>query len=187
MLDPRPDRPRPRGVIAFEPASPPLAPRTPTPDDNHKEMPMKRSYVAVAAVLIGGGVAIASSSVGGAQQPAFRTLSFTEKNHQEYETKYSEKKFSPDDTFVFTAQLLSNNQPVGRSQGACTATAGNASECRGTLFLKDGKLFILGGTVFNSKTTLGIVGGTGPYIGSRGTLTTTKRKSGDLLEVKLLP
>ena len=94
---------------------------------------------------------------------------------------------TPDDTFVFTARLLSNNQPVGRSQGACTATAGNASECRGTLFLKDGKIFILGGTVFNSKTTLGIVGGTGPYIGSRGTLTTTKRKSGDLLEVKLLP
>lgn len=147
---------------------------------------MKRSYVAVAAVLIGGAVAIASSSVG-AQQPAFRTLSFTEKNHQEFETRYSEKKLSPDDTFVFTAQLLSNNQRVGRSQGACTATAGNASECRGTLFLKDGKLFILGGTTFNSKTTLGVVGGTGPYIGSRGTLTTTKRKSGDLLEVKLLP
>jgi hypothetical protein len=187
MLAVSPDRPHPRGVVAMYGNAARRRLRLPRPDDNHKEMPMKRSYVAVAAVLIGGGVAIAASSVGGAQQPAFRTLSFTEKNHQEYETKYNEKKFSPDDTFVFTAQLLSNNQPVGRSQGACTATAGNASECRGTLFLKDGKLFILGGTTFNSKTTLGIVGGTGPYIGSRGTLTTTKRKSGDLLEVKLLP
>jgi hypothetical protein len=148
---------------------------------------MKRSYVAVAAVLIGGGVAVVSSSIGGAQQPAFRTLTFTEKNHQEYATKYDEKRTSPDDTFVFTSQLLANGQPVGRDQGACTAVASDASECRGTLYLKDGKIFILGGTKSNSKTTLGIVGGTGPYIGSRGTLTTTKRKSGDLLEVKLLP
>lgn len=148
---------------------------------------MKRSYVAVAAVLVGGAVAIVSSSVGGAQQPAFRTLSFTEKSHQEYETKYSEKKTSPDDTFVFTAQLLTNGQRVGRDQGACTAVSNDSVECRGTLYLKDGKLFILGGTKFNGTTTLGIVGGTGPYIGSRGTLTTTKRKSGDLLAVKLLP
>lgn len=148
---------------------------------------MKRSYVAAAAAVIAGGVAIVTSSVGGAQQPALRTLTFTEQSHQEYATKYSEKKTSPDDTFVFTARLLSNGQRVGRDQGACTNVASNASECRGTLFLKDGKLFILGGTTSSSKSTLGIVGGTGPYIGARGTLTTTHRKSGDLLQATLLP
>jgi hypothetical protein len=148
---------------------------------------MKRSYVAVAAAVIAGGVAVVSSSVGGAQQPALRALTYTEQNHQEYATKYSDSKTSPDDTFVFTARLLSNGQPVGRDQGACTNVSSNASECRGTLYLKDGKIFILGGTTSSSKTTLGVVGGTGPYLGARGTLTTTKRKSGDLLEVKLLP
>lgn len=148
---------------------------------------MKPSYLAAAAAALAGAVAIVSSSVGGAQQPTLRTLTFTESNHQEFETKYDDNKFSPDDTFVFTATLLRDGQRVGRDQGACTAVASNATECRGTLYLKDGKIFILGGTTFAGKTTLGVVGGTGPYIGSRGTLTTTKRKSGDQLEVRLLP
>jgi len=55
------------------------------------------------------------------------------------------------------------------------------------LFLKAGKICIGGGTTFGAKTTLGVVGGTGAYIGVRGTMTAADRKGGDQIVVTLLP
>lgn len=149
---------------------------------------MKRSSVVLTAALLAGGAGAVLSTSGSAQQPALRTLTFTERGAREFATRFSEKRLSPDDSFVFTARLVDGaNQPAGREQGACSAISRNATECQATLFLKAGKIFISGGTTFGAKTTLGVVGGTGAYIGVRGTMTATDRRSGDQLVVTLLP
>jgi len=149
---------------------------------------MKRSSVVLTAALLAGGAGAALSTSGSAQQPALRTLTFTERDAREFATRFSEKRLSPDDSFVFTARLVdAANQSAGREQGACSAVSRNSTECQATLFLKAGKIFISGGTKFGAKTILGVVGGTGPYIGARGTLTVSDRKSGDQLVVTLLP
>lgn len=149
---------------------------------------MRRSpAVLVVAALLAVGAAVVLSTTGSAQAPELRTLTFTEQGAREFESKFDPKKFSPDDTYVFTARLVANGRSVGSDQGACTAVASNAVECRATLYLKEGKIFVSGGTRFGAKTTLGVVGGTGAYIGVRGTMTVIARSSGDFIEIKLLP
>lgn len=148
---------------------------------------MKRTSVLLTAALLAGGAGAVISSSGSAQAPTLRTLTFTESNAKEYATRYNEKVFSPDDSYVFTASLRDAAGPAGRESGACSAIGRNSTECQGTLFLKAGKIFVAGGTSSGARTTIGVVGGTGAYIGARGTLTTIDRKSGDLLTVTLLP
>ncbi len=148
---------------------------------------MKRTSVLLTAALLAGGAGAVISSSGSAQAPTLRTLTFTERDAREFATRFSESRLSPDDSFVFTASLRdSAGQPAGRESGACSAISRNATECQATLFLKAGKIFVSGGTVFGARTVLGVVGGTGAYIGARGTLTVVDRKSGDQLTVTLL-
>ena len=149
---------------------------------------MKRTSVLLTAALLAGGAGAVIASSGSAQAPTLRTLVFTEQNAKEFATRYTEKYLSPDDSFVFTAKLRdAAGQPAGRETGACSAIGRNSTECQGTLFLKAGKIFVAGGTPSGAKTTIGVVGGTGAYIGVRGTLAVTGRKSGDQLLVTLLP
>ena len=149
---------------------------------------MKRSSVLLTAALLAGAAGAAISSSGSAQAPTLRTLTFTEQNAKEYATRYNDKYFSPDDSYVFTAKLKdAAGNGAGRASGACSAIGRNSTECQGTLFLKAGKIFVSGGATAGAKTVIGVVGGTGAYIGARGTLTTVDRKSGDLLTVTLLP
>jgi len=148
---------------------------------------MKRTSVLLTAALLAAGAGAVISSSGSAQAPTTRTLTFTEQNAKEYATRYTEKYFSPDDSYVFTANLRDAAGAAGRETGSCSAIGRNSTECQGTLFLKAGKIFVAGGTSSGAKTTIGVVGGTGAYIGARGTLTTIDRKSGDFLTVTLLP
>src|SRR4051794_19363163 len=95
--------------------------------------------------------------------------------------------FSVGDQFVLANPLADDSGPVGELRATCTATKkapandninGSHPLCVGAFVLKDGSLF-LELTDANAKTTSGgIVGGTGQYVGARGTFTSTQTKAG---------
>jgi hypothetical protein len=82
----------------------------------------------------------------------------------------------------FIRQKLFNKKittsPIGRSEIECTFTFGKARVCRGTYFLKKGKL-VVGGSISNRDIyELAITGGTGLYNNARGTFTAIRTARG---------
>ena len=62
---------------------------------------------------------------------------------------------------------------VGVIRVVCTLAAPNAGQCQGTLSLPGGTLQTAGYVRFGTTTRVPIVGGTGIYLGARGTFTST--------------
>jgi hypothetical protein len=105
--------------------------------------------------------------------------------------------FSVGDEFVLGNPLADASGNVGELRALCTITKKapannrglNAGHpfCTGSFVLKSGALFIET-TDAGTKTTRGaVVGGTGAYVGARGTFTSTTTKSGANDVVSLLP
>jgi hypothetical protein len=105
--------------------------------------------------------------------------------------------FSIGDEFVLANPLADASGHVGELRALCTTTkkapandnALNAAHpfCTGAFVLKNGTLFIETTDAGTSATRGAVVGGTGAYVGARGTFTSSPTKSGADDEVTLLP
>jgi hypothetical protein len=105
--------------------------------------------------------------------------------------------FSVGDQFVLGNPLADASGKIGELRATCTLTkkapASNAGVNQGHPFC-EGAFVLKAGTVFvetvdsGAKSTNGaVVGGTGAYVGARGTFTSTNTKTGANDVVNLLP
>jgi hypothetical protein len=105
--------------------------------------------------------------------------------------------FSVGDEFVIANPLADDSGKIGELRATCTITKKalasdnglNAGHpfCTGAFVLKNGTLFAEVVDTGAKVTNGGIVGGTGAYVGARGTFTSTTTKSGSDDVVNLLP
>ena len=158
------------------------------------------------AVLVAAGAAAAAVAAPVlAQSSGGQTLNFRELNkgsrfdyvdNPPRNTKHSRPVFSVGDKIVLGNPLADDSGPIGDLRATCTfTTKAPATDdvnpahpfCSGAFVLKSGTLFVET-TDAGGKTTSGaIVGGTGKYVGARGTFTSTSTKSGANDVVNLLP
>jgi hypothetical protein len=144
---------------------------------------------------------VLAQSSGGGQTLTFRELDkgsrFGYVDNPPRNNKHRRPVFSVGDQFVIANPLADNSGKIGELRATCTITKkAPASDtgvnqghpfCTGAFVLKAGTLFI--DTVDSgAKTTSGaVVGGTGAYVGARGTFTSTNTKTGSNDVVNLLP
>ena len=104
--------------------------------------------------------------------------------------------FSVGDQFVIGNPLADSTGNVGELRAFCTMTKKAAANdnvnpghpfCTGAFVLKAGTLFIETTDAGGSKTSGAVVGGTGSYVGARGTFESISTKSGANDTVNLLP
>jgi hypothetical protein len=105
--------------------------------------------------------------------------------------------FSVGDQFVFASPLADASGKIGELRATCTITkrapatdtglAKGHPLCTGAFVLKAGTLFVNTVEVGAKTTTGAVVGGTGAYVGARGTFTSTNTKTGSNDVVNLLP
>jgi hypothetical protein len=104
--------------------------------------------------------------------------------------------FSVGDQFAVANPLADSSGKIGELRALCTftkkATATDTLNpghpfCTGAFVLKTGTLFVEATDAGGNKTTGAVVGGTGSYIGARGTFQSTSTKSGTNDTVTLLP
>jgi hypothetical protein len=174
-----------------------------------KEVCMSRRLAVRLAPLLAlaAGIAAIAASTGGAQTPTGRTITLVEKdqggtfafvdNAPKARNPRSVRP-SAGDQLVFTTSVF---DALGTTrQGAVTVTCTFARPardierapvfCSGVYALKDGTIVasgIVDGVANASVDRLAIVGGTGAYVGARGTLTTTDTKAGSNDTIELLP
>jgi hypothetical protein len=105
--------------------------------------------------------------------------------------------FSVGDQFVLGNPLADASGKIGELRATCTLTKkAPASErgvnqghpfCTGAFVLKAGTLFVETVDSGAKSTNGAVVGGTGAYVGARGTFTSTNTKTGANDVVNLLP
>jgi hypothetical protein len=105
----------------------------------------------------------------------------------------NEAELSPGDEIVFVVPLVKKNKKIGHENAVCVVTKAPKNPdndqflCHGTFALRgQGALFY--STSFKpGKTNGAIVGGTGAFVGARGTVTTgNETKSGADVTITLL-
>jgi len=163
---------------------------------------MPRFLTVVAAAVTATFLAIVLASIGSAQQPGERTLTFTERNNlatfklvDNPPRSRGGARLSLGDMFVFASPLFdaANESRVGRLASTCTVikrgnfdTAG--FQCATSFRLPDGTIEAQGLSGFGrTSVRFAVVGGTQAYEGARGTFTGTGsgRTSTDVIH--LLP
>jgi hypothetical protein len=104
--------------------------------------------------------------------------------------------FSVGDQFVLGNPLADDSGPIGDLRATCAITkkapaTDNVNPghpfCTGAFVLKSGTLFVETTDAGGKTTTGAVVGGTGAYVGARGTFASTSTKSGANDVVNLLP
>ena len=104
--------------------------------------------------------------------------------------------FSVGDQFALANPLADSSGKLGELRALCTFTKKARAQdnvnpghpfCTGAFVLKSGTLFIETTDAGGSKTTGAVVGGTGSYVGARGTFQSVSTKSGANDSVTLLP
>lgn len=162
-----------------------------------------RTIALAAAALTAAAVAtpVLAQSSGGGQTITFRELDkgsrFAYIDNAPRNKPHRRPVFSVGDQFVLGNPLADDSGKIGELRATCTLTkkapASNSGVnqghpfCTGAFVLKAGTLFVE--TVDSgAKTTNGaVVGGTGAYVGARGTFTSTNTKTGATDVVNLLP
>lgn len=157
------------------------------------------------AVLVAAGVAATAVATPVlAQSSGGQTLTFRELNkgsrfayidNPPLNSKHKRPVFSIGDKIVLGNPLADDSGPIGDLRATCTFTkkapaTDNVNPahpfCSGAFVLKTGTLFVET-TDAGGKTTSGaVVGGTGDYVGARGTFTSTSTRSGANDVVSLL-
>jgi hypothetical protein len=104
--------------------------------------------------------------------------------------------FSPGDVLVLTNPLKQGSKTIGKLRAKCTATANaklsSANAFVDAHFICEGVFFLGKSTLYASATivkggTEGVItGGTGSYVGTRGTLISKEGKGGSTTTVTLL-
>ncbi len=129
-----------------------------------------------------------------AQSPAGQTIKFRELNKGSHfrfidnapRTKFAKqepKSLSAGDQFVFGAPLADATGRIGDVRVTCAATKDSKTFenahllCTGAFVLRAGTLFIAVAATRNTVTTGAVTGGTGAYVGARGSFTSTDTKT----------
>ena len=149
------------------------------------------------AVLVA--AAIAATAVAApvlAQSNGGQTITFRELNkgsrfdyidNPPRNAKHKRPVFSVGDKIVLGNPLADDSGPVGDLRATCTFTrkapaTDNANParpfCTGAFVLKSGTLFVETADAGGKTTSGAVVGGTGDYVGARGTFTSTSTRSG---------
>ena len=142
--------------------------------------------VAATAVAVPG---LAQSSDG--QTISFRELDkgsrFDYIDNPPHNSKHKRPAFSVGDQFVLGNPLADDSGPVGELRATCALTKkGPANDnvnparpfCSGAFVLKSGTIFVETADAGGKTTSGAVVGGTGAYVGARGTFTSTSTKTG---------
>lgn len=104
--------------------------------------------------------------------------------------------FSVGDQFALANPLADSTGKIGELRAVCTFTKRAVARdnvnpghpfCTGAFVLKAGTLFVATTDTGGTRTTGAIVGGTGAYVGARGTFESVSTKSGADDTVTLLP
>jgi hypothetical protein len=144
---------------------------------------IRRSFPIAAALAFAGVVAMIGSSAS-AQDPATRTVTFTELEkgatftHVRHDKHASARSNLQGDVLVFTNRLAdASGKRLGRQQAACVTTTGardfrrSIVSCQIGVTLADGTLTVHIMLRPNASVATGAVtGGTGAYAGARGTV-----------------
>ena len=152
---------------------------------------------AVAAIAVAAPVLAQSN---GGQTITFRELDkgsrFDYLDNPPRNSEHKRPVFSVGDQFVLGNPLADDSGPIGELRATCTLTkkapaTDNVNPghpfCTGAFVLKSGTLFVETTDAGGKTTTGAVVGGTGAYVGARGTFASTSTKSGANDVVNLLP
>lgn len=164
-------------------------------------MSRRNLAVLVAAAIAATAVAapvLAQSS--GGQTITFRELDkgsrFDYLDNPPRNSKHRRPVFSIGDKIVLGNPLADDSGPIGELRATCTFTkkapaADNVDParplCSGAFVLKSGTLFVETADAGGKTTRGAVVGGTGAYVGARGTFASTSTRSGANDVVNLLP
>jgi hypothetical protein len=157
-----------------------------------------RTLAAIAAAAILAGTGLVATASG---QSAGRTLEFTAKAPAKKDVEQVDLKprgLSAGDEFLVAQTLRANGSTAGRMHVVCTIVdfSYQGQECRISLILRDGQLIARGAGLDRNLPGVGdgspgkgdqfaILGGTGAYAGTGGTLTVTSGTGDDRLAVAL--
>lgn len=135
------------------------------------------------AVLIGILALVAAAVVAvSAQGKSTSKLSFVTKQQSFSQIDVGKKGFSIGDSFIFAEQLLAGGKQVGHDRILCTHVANthaDAESCAGTVVLSGGTIQ-LAGLASQGPFTVAVVGGTGDYVGARGSARVSSGTKGSL-------
>jgi hypothetical protein len=152
---------------------------------------MQRQVIALAAGLAASAAALVITATGGAQDATPQTLTFVEheatsKNSAEIDNP-PRHKFSTGDAFVFSGDVYDADNKVrqGTDTVACTSIRQRIL-CHGTFNLKGGMISVVGSSA-NDDFAGAVVGGTGAYVGARGTIAVKNGKKNSIVTFTLLP
>ena len=148
---------------------------------------IRRSAPIVAALALAGVVAVIGSSAS-AQDPATRTLTFTELErgatfaHVHHDKHASSRSNLQGDVLAFANPLAdASGKRVGRQEAACVTTTAardyrrSIVSCQIGVTLADGTLTVHIMLRPNATVATGaVIGGTGAYAGARGTVVSRK-------------
>ncbi|MGZ4277215.1 MAG: hypothetical protein ACXVFK_10940 [Solirubrobacteraceae bacterium] len=158
-------------------------------------------FAAAGIAAIGVAAPVLAQSNGGGQTITFRELNkgsrFKYIDNPPKNPAHRRPTFSVGDEFVLANPLADDSGKIGELRATCTITKkapGNDAGlglghpfCTGAFLLKGGTLFVETVDAGGKVTSGGVVGGTGAYVGARGTFTSTTTKTGADDTVHLLP
>jgi hypothetical protein len=161
---------------------------------------MRRIPVVLGAVAVAVGTAGAITATGGAQEGGGETIELISKGGSfrfidERPAARSEEDASAGDQFILSVPLsTAGGKRVGVLDAQCTFTKPGKNIrglCEGAYSLPKGQIFIAA-RLSNNDARGAVVGGTGAYVGARGTVSSIDRpgeKNGDPSDetIKLLP
>ena len=158
---------------------------------------MRRTAVIATSVmaLLGMGAFLAAS--GGAQEQGGQTINLVTKN---FSFKFidhrprarGEEDASAGDQFLLSGPAFKAGKRVGRVSAQCTFTRGGKNTsgiCSGVYALRGGDIYVAARLRPTDTVRGAVVGGTGEYIGARGTFKSVDRQGGDPSDdtITLLP
>ena len=121
------------------------------------------STFAISIALFAGGPALAGQQIKVVERPVGETT-----------VDLGKKGDSRGDLLVFSNEVFDadNKTPVGSDQGYCVRIiAGKSWECFWTLVLKTGQITVEGPFMDEGDSLFAVTGGTGEYVGARGSMT----------------
>ena len=156
------------------------------------------SAAAVAAAAVA--VPVVAQSSNGGQTLSFQELNkgsrFTYTDNPPRNAHSKRPSFSMGDQITLANPLVDSSGKLGELRATCTFTkAGPANDninparplCTGAFVMKNGTVFVVTADAGGRTTEGAVTGGTGAYIGARGTFTSNATKSGANDTIDLMP
>jgi hypothetical protein len=148
---------------------------------------MRRSTLLVCLSLAAITVFVVVVATGSAQNPGGQTARFTESGTKSRRVDNPPRGRSAGigDVYIFNASVLdAARHRIGSHRGVCTVVSARPfrAQCSDTFVLPAGQLYTQGVFSNASSNRAGIVGGTGAYEVSRGSVNITNGRGGDVLD-----